>query len=718
MKVLSIGHSHRALVAIGMAVALAASLPAGAFAASPPGFGTPSGGIYTAATARSTITTATTPVFTAGAGFTGQLSYGVATSLSGPTTWTACAVSGLTCTFTAVEPAGAYYVQLEDSTWAHFSNIVTLYVTADVLTLSPSTVTAAAGVGTSFVSLVNSSVVSSAHTTLAITAASGGVLIPGTATPYAVGSVVPGATCTGATCTATEVGIYQVIGTNFMDSDFGTLTSAAAALTVVPAVVASLSVAGIPTTIPTGLATPFTVTAEDQYGNTVTSFGDPLFLTSSDSSAVFSGVANWTAGVYSGELVQFVTVGTQSVSAQDIYTGMLGTESGIAVTSSALSASRYTPITPLRVLDTRYGNGHLGKLVANVPMTFQVTNATIPSGATAVTGILTVASPSNGWAVFLGPTAMAAPTTSTVNFVAGQTTSNGVTVALSSSGTLSATFISTAGSATDLVFDVTGYFMQGAGNYYHPVTPVRGIDTRFAAAAGNVLVNTVVMPLVANLPTCWTMSPLTGAALATAITGNVTVTDATSGWAIALGPTGATPTTSTLNFSGGQTMANGVTVALSSAGVMCATFISTAGNTADLVFDVTGYYNATATNGLSYYPMAPVRLVDSRSAIGLSAALPANTPRAFLVGGVMGISVSAMAITGNLTMTGQTSGWAAYLGNTSIAPSTSTINFSAGQVISNDVTVPLTPAKYLVATYISTAGNTTNVVLDVTGYFQ
>jgi hypothetical protein len=40
----------------------------------------------------------------------------------------------------------------------------------------------------------------------------------------------------------------------------------------------------------------------------------------------------------------------------------------------------------------------------------------------------------------------------------GQIVGNGLTVALGSGGTLSATYMSTAGNKTDLVFDVSGYF--------------------------------------------------------------------------------------------------------------------------------------------------------------------------------------------------------------------------------------------------------------------
>ena len=82
----------------------------------------------------------------------------------------------------------------------------------------------------------------------------------------------------------------------------------------------------------------------------------------------------------------------------------------------------------------------------------------VPTDATGVTGNLTVTDQTNAWAVFIGPDATPAPTSSTVNFIAGQVVANGVTVALGSGGTLAATYMSTAGNTTSLVFDVTGYF--------------------------------------------------------------------------------------------------------------------------------------------------------------------------------------------------------------------------------------------------------------------
>ncbi|HEX4898691.1 MAG TPA: hypothetical protein VFV53_10075, partial [Candidatus Limnocylindrales bacterium] len=80
----------------------------------------------------------------------------------------------------------------------------------------------------------------------------------------------------------------------------------------------------------------------------------------------------------------------------------------------------------------------------------------MPSTATAVTGNLTATNQTGAGFVFLGPNPEANPSSSTLNFPAGDTRANGVTVALSATGSLSATF-GYSGS-TDLIFDVTGYF--------------------------------------------------------------------------------------------------------------------------------------------------------------------------------------------------------------------------------------------------------------------
>ena len=209
----------------------------------------------------------------------------------------------------------------------------------------------------------------------------------------------------------------------------------------------------------------------------------------------------------------------------------------------------------------------------------------MPANAKAVTGNVTVVNSSFSWAVYIGPDPLAAPTTSTINFNTGEIKANSLTVALSATGSLSATFLSTPGNKTDLVFDVTGYYTADAtGSKFVPLTPARLLDTR----VGNGLAG----KLTANTPRTFVVATRGGVpSNATAVTGNVTVVGETNSWAVFVGPNpAASPSTSTINFNRGDIKANGLTVALGAGGTLSATYMSTPGNTTDLVFDVTGYY--------------------------------------------------------------------------------------------------------------------------------
>jgi hypothetical protein len=145
-----------------------------------------------------------------------------------------------------------------------------------------------------------------------------------------------------------------------------------------------------------------------------------------------------------------------------------------------------------------------------------------------------------------------------------------------------------------------------------------------------------------------------------------------------------------------------------------------AGATTDRVFDVTGFYadDLGAVGANLYVPLAPARLLDTRVGNGLSAKLSANVPATFQVAGRGGVPADATAVTGNLTVTGSTSPWAVYIGPDPVAsPTSSNVNFLAGQIRGNGLYVRLGATGALSATYMSNAGNTTDLVLDVTGYF-
>ena len=240
-------------------------------------------------------------------------------------------------------------------------------------------------------------------------------------------------------------------------------------------------------------------------------------------------------------------------------------------------------------MDSRFGTGGIStKFVNGTPKTFLVAGLNgVPGTATAITGNLTVTGQSKAGFVFLGPTATASPTSSTLNFPVGDTRANAVTVALDGTGHLSAVYkSSTAGATTNLFLDVTGYF-DTTGSRYIALSPIRVMDSRDGTGglSGKFVNGTVRSFDVAE----------TGAAVpatAVAITGNLTVTGQSKAGFVFLGPTAtSTPTSSTLNFPVGDTRANAVTVGLNGTGGLAAVYkSSTAGATTNLFLDVTGYF--------------------------------------------------------------------------------------------------------------------------------
>ena len=424
-------------------------------------------------------------------------------------------------------------------------------------------------------------------------------------------------------------------------------------------------------------------------------FGDPG-SGSSNTSAARDPVHTYNPGTYT------VTLKVSNIGGSDTETKV-----GYVVVSPP-PGSRFSSLSPTRVLDTRSNIGLAGAFHANVGRDFVVADGTpIPTNAVAVTGNLTITKQSAAGYVVLAPSA--GGSTSTINFPKGDTRANGVTVALGASGKLNAVYKAKSGATTQIVFDVTGYFTTSAnGARFHSIAPTRVLDNRINLGLSGVF--------LANTPRTFTVADGTPIpANAVAVTGNLTVTGQTKAGYIVLAPA-AGGSTSTLNFPVGDNRANGVTVPLGAGGTLNASYVATAGATTSIVFDVTGYFLA-GSSGASYFPLAPVRVLDSRINLGLAGAFHANAARDFTVADATPIPTNAVAVTGNLTVTGQTK--AGYI---VLAPaaggSTSTLNFPKGDNRANGVTVALGAGGKLNAVYKAKAGATTHLVFDVTGYFR
>jgi hypothetical protein len=251
----------------------------------------------------------------------------------------------------------------------------------------------------------------------------------------------------------------------------------------------------------------------------------------------------------------------------------------------------FKTLAPVRVLETRpTGNiGLPGPIPANQNKEFDVAGVlTVPADAVAVTGNLTVTAPSGTGFVTLSSTPPpAVPKTSTINFPAGDTRANGVTVKLSPAGSLFVVYNAPAGKTTHLIFDVTGYYVEdGTGAKFVAISPGRRMDTRFAAPQEGL-----AGPFAANTARTLVIEPYQGVpANATAITGNLTVVGQQRAGYVSMTQTATnSPTTSTLNFPLGDTRANGVTGPLSDPGSVGLVYKASGGLT-HLILDITGYF--------------------------------------------------------------------------------------------------------------------------------
>ncbi|MGA3058125.1 MAG: hypothetical protein ABSE70_08875, partial [Candidatus Limnocylindrales bacterium] len=198
-----------------------------------------------------------------------------------------------------------------------------------------------------------------------------------------------------------------------------------------------------------------------------------------------------------------------------------------------------------------------------------------------------------------------------------------------------------------------------------------------------------------------------------------TVTQQTSAGFLYIGPVPMNnPTSSTLNFPLGDDRANAVTVALGAGGTLSVTYAApTLGPTAHVIFDVTGYFTPDMS-GAKYVALDPTRLLDSRNGTGLSGAFSSHVARIFgVTGGV--VPAAATAVTGNVTVTQQTSLGFLYIGPIAMNdPTSSTLNFPLGDDRANAVTVALGAGGTLSVTYAAPIlGPTAHVIFDVTGYF-
>src|ERR1700679_3958610 len=284
----------------------------------------------------------------------------------------------------------------------------------------------------------------------------------------------------------------------------------------------------------------------------------------------------------------------------------------------ALAQLQYVPLeTPCRAVDTRLTGGALADnsiqvfdpgqacgipSQGNNPIVFALNVTVVPHGGL---GALTV----YGAGV---PT----PAASTLNSYDGRVKSN---YALVAGGAGTGMVSVWASDATDVILDVSGYFVQapstGQAMLYTPVTPCRLIDTRNPAGPlGGPYLSAGRSRTFSLAGQCGLPNLSSGGVLSVNVT--AVPRSGTLGYLTVWGTPeteNTTPISSTLNAPTGTVVANAAFLTINPGTDTSIT--SYAYNDTDFIVDVNGYFSE-GTTGMAYYPPAvPERILDTRTSV-------------------------------------------------------------------------------------------------------
>jgi len=403
--------------------------------------------------------------------------------------------------------------------------------------------------------------------------------------------------------------------------------------------------------------------------------------------------------------------------------GVLGTAVSVAPAGAQAAAQpaaanpfgEFTPLTPARILDTRDGTGRGGG-VSPIPggssIAAQITGrGGVPgSGVQAVVMNVTVTNATAAGYVTIFPALSPRPTISNLNFVAGQTVANLVTVQLDASGQVLAYNLT---GTVDVIFDVVGFYADNTGpvgSRFHAVTPARLLDTRDAASPiGSESTRTLTVTGAGPIPA-------TGV---TAVALNVTITEPTEPSFLTAFPFDTVmPLASNVNYVPGLTVPNLVVVRVPTSGPHTGVigFFNRLGST-HLVVDVVGYYDEDrGSEAGRFYAVTPNRIADTR--VSSSFPPPGKVPggASYRIGNTDPSASIIDALVFNVTVTEPTTPSYLTVHPDGVErPNASNLNFVANQTVPNLVMVKAGAVNARVDFYNFLGA--THVVVDWFGVF-
>ncbi|WP_046726963.1 PKD domain-containing protein [Streptomyces humi] len=444
-----------------------------------------------------------------------------------------------------------------------------------------------------------------------------------------------------------------------------------------------------------------------------------------------TGICNFTASDYSGYSVTSdrITFGdgsaAVSVTDSDGYVQHTYARAGTYTVTQQLTDSdgrtatdttrttvgpAYIAVSPKRILDTRNGTGAAKRRVGPggvVRLKVLGVGGVPVSRVTAVTLNVTDTDATASSYVTVYPYGTSRPTASSLDFTAGRTNPNLVTVRVGSDGYID---LYNAHGYVDLIADVQGYFTTKASttdsrmSNLYPVTPTRALDTRDGTGApkGKVApgsTTTLTLPKAARLP------GTVGAVL------DITATGGTSSGVVTV-YCGSRPSTSNLNYRTGQTVSNLVVTKVCTGGKI---EIYNGGGHVNLTADLQGtYINLDGGWGSPYVPANPTRFLDTRNGTGApTAPLGANGTLTVKAAGVHGVPADATAVLVNLTGVAPTTGTHLTAYGAGSLPDVYNDTLSTGETRPVLAVIPVDTNGNI---HIHNANGSLNIVADLEGY--
>ena len=445
----------------------------------------------------------------------------------------------------------------------------------------------------------------------------------------------------------------------------------------------------------------------------------------SSSSSVFTDVTSGNNGIatYGAQYSYQATAG------YDLASGW-GTPKAAGVISSVCQAgavsadSYYVPNGPVRLLDTRSGQGGTtGPIASHASVKLQITGAQgVPTG-TAVTAVVlnvTAVSPSAIGVATVYPDGTSVPIASNLNWRTGETEPNLVVVPVGKDGAVD--IWNGSSGKVQFLADEAGYFTTASASgvsTYTAVGPVRAMDTR--KGTGGVPVAKIPAQGSVSLQVGGATFGPTGSQVTiptgiTAVAMNVTAVDTTALGDLTVypnetssGTTVSTPIVSNLNFSAGQTVANLAIVPVGADGKV-EFFNGGSKGATDAIADISGYFTS-GTGGAKYHALGPVRLLDTRIGEG-EKSVSAIAGKGTLT---LGLPAAYTAVVANLTVVSPASiGYLSGYPAGGARPGVSNVNFLANQTTPNLAIVPSNSG----VTFYNAGTGATQLLMDLAGYFS